>query len=293
MNSNNPKRHHYIPKMLLNNFLDDKDRIWIYDKNGGKLYQGTPTNTFVQRNLYRTLNFDHENYSCEAEEELSRIESRAAPVIRRIIKCARNNEHPKLSPEDRDAWKRFALAMARRTPESQERVFSGRNRDTFYEAAKTRADELNYDLPDKEILYQDIRILKLKKLVESSINARFAAGAHPYEQDRTERFCHEAGLCVTVICIPKRSFVIGSHGFAIVRRNHQNDPAQGSWLPIAHDVAVAPTAFPDEEFLFQLDHDSDRIIRRINRAAVAQSRIIAGRSKALICSLMQGQQETR
>ena len=101
MNSNDPKRHHYIPKMLLNNFLDDKDRIWIYDKNGGKLYQGTPINTFVQRNLYRTLSFDHENYSYEAEEELSRIESHAAPVIRRIIKCARNNEYPKLSPEDR------------------------------------------------------------------------------------------------------------------------------------------------------------------------------------------------
>ncbi len=58
MSSNDPKRHHYIPQFLLKNFLDDSGRFWVFDKKKGKLHQGTPRNTFVEKNLYRTLNFD-------------------------------------------------------------------------------------------------------------------------------------------------------------------------------------------------------------------------------------------
>ena len=289
MISNHPKRHHYIPQMLLKNFLDDRGRFWVFDKIEGKLHQCTPRNTFVQKNLYRTLNFDHENYSYEAEEELSRIESRAAPVIRRIIECARNNEYPQLIPEDRKSWKRFMLAMARRTPESQERVSYKSFDDIFYEAAKKVAEKENYmALPDKGSIFQDSRISKLKDVIKSNVDARFAAGDHPRTRDETERFCRETGLLIAVICEPRRSFVIGSHGVAIAQPDHKDDQTQGSWLPISHDVAVAPTAFPDRESLLRLNHDRDSIIKRINRASAAQSRIIAGRSKALICSLMQG-----
>ena len=56
MISNSPKRHHYIPQFLLKNFLDDSGRFWVFDREEGKPHQGTPTNTFVRRNLYRTMN---------------------------------------------------------------------------------------------------------------------------------------------------------------------------------------------------------------------------------------------
>ena len=290
MISNSPKRHHYIPQFLLKNFLDDRGRFWVFDKIEGNLHQGTPTNTFVQKNLYRTLNFDHGNYSFKAEEELSRIESDAAPAVRRIIEKARCNLCPQLIPEDRNSWKRFMLAIARRTPESRERIVSYKSfKDIFYEAAKKVAEKENYmDLPDKGSIFQDSRISKLKDIIKSNVDARFAAGDHPRTRDETERFCRETGLCIVVICVPKRSFIIGSHGLTIVQPSYENDPAQGCWLPISHDVAVKPTSFPEREFLLRIDRDRESIIERINRASVAQSRIIAGRSKALICSLMQG-----
>ena len=289
MISNRPKRHHYIPQMLLKNFLDDNGRFWVFDKIEGKLHQCTPRNTFVQKNLYRTSNLDHENYSYEAEEELSRIESRAAHAVRRIIEQVRCKQPPQLNSRDGNNWKRFMLAIARRTPESRARIVSHKSfEDTFYEAAKKVAEKENYmGLPDKVSIFQDSRISKFKDIIKSNVDATFAAGDHPRTRDETERFCRETGLYVAVICMPKRSFVIGSHGLSIVQPDHKDNLTPGSWLPIAHDVAVAPTAFPHREFLLRIDHDRDSIIERINRASAAQSRIIAGRSKALICSLMQ------
>ena len=302
MISNRPKRHHYIPQMLLKNFLDDSGRLWVYDKIRRKIYRTIPKNVFVEKDLYTTYSFDHveenigyeefldnieKNYEYETRILGEELESKAAPIILRIIEQARCKQCPQLSPEQAVICKRFVLAMARRTPESQERVSSGKySHDTFYEIVKTRADELNYDLPDKVTFYQDPRILKIENLIKSNVNAKFAVGDNPNERNQAEQFLSKTGLCVAAIHNPRRSFVIGSHGLAIVQSSYKNDPAQGAWLPIAHDVAVAPTAFRDREFLLPLDRDSDSIIEKINRASAAQSRIIAGRSKALICSLM-------
>ena len=158
-----------------------------------------------------------------------------------------------------------------------------------YEATKKVAKKESYmGLPDKNSLLSDPHISKFRDTIESNVGAKFAAGDHPHEREEVERFCRETGLCVVVIGMRNRSFVIGSHGLAIVQSRYKNDPAMGSWLPIAHDVAVAYTPFPDKEFLRRLDRDSDLIIKRINRASATQSRKIAGRSKDLICSLMRG-----
>ena len=290
MSSNDPKRHHYIPQFLLKNFLDDSGRFWVLDKKKGKLHQGTPTNTFVEKNLHRTLNFDHGNYSCEAEEELSRIESRAAPVIRKIIKCARNNEHPKLSPEHRDAWKRFYHTSCRRTPEFAEEMLhlDERSDEVFHLAIERLLLQQGIDHLDREFLDQNPILKGAKSVMMKNTKARFASGDHPHLQADVERFSRETGLLIAVIRQPKRSFVIGSHGVAIVQPTHKRDQTQGGWLPIAHDVIVAPTSHPERELLLPLNGGNDYIIKRINRASFRQSRIIAGRSKALICSLMQG-----
>ena len=290
MSSNDPKRHHYIPQFLLKNFLDDSDRFWVFDKKKGKLHQGTPRNTFVEKNLYRTLIFDHGNYSYEAEEELSRIESRAAPVIKKIIKCARNNEYPKLTLEHRDAWNRFYHTSCRRTPEfAKEMLYSDERFDeVFHLVIKRLLLQQGLDPLDRQFLDQNPILKWAKTVMMKNSKARFASGEHPHLQADVERFSRETGLRIAVIRQPKRSFVIGSHGAAIVQPTDKRDQTQGGWLPIAHDVIVAPTSHPERELLLPLNGGNDYIIKRINRASFRQSRIIAGRSKTLICSLMQG-----
>ena len=303
MGTNNPKRQHYIPRFLLRHFLDEDGQLWIYDKVQEKIYRTTPKNVFAINDLYTTYGFDHvrknaeyvefidsvkKDYKYEVSYFAGGIESKVAPVISQIIEKARSNQFPQLSSEQADTWKRFVLAMARRTPESQKRVTSVGDRDVFYEAAKARADELNYDLPDRESLYQDPRILKLRDLVMANVDARFAAGDSPRERCVADRFCRETGLCVAAIRNPSpmNSFLIGSHGLAIVQSSHPKDSVNGSWFPIAHDVAVLATSVPGKELLLVLDNDRTRVIETINAASAAQSQIIAGRSKSLVRSLM-------
>ncbi len=198
MSSNNPKRHHYIPKILLNNFLDDKNRLWVYDKEKGKLYPSTPKNIFVQKNLYRILNFDGD-YSYEAEEELSRIESRAAPVIRRIIQCARNNENPKLSMKERHSWMRFYIASCRRSPEFVEEMLrlDEEYDDVLHTAFESLLSQQLIDPLDREFLDSN-PILSDATTMKQNIKAVFASGDHPRLQAEEEDFLHKTGLLIAV-----------------------------------------------------------------------------------------------
>lgn len=288
MTSNLPKQPHYIPKLLLKNFVDSSGRLHVFDKKEGKLHQSTPGKTFVRGNLTRTFNFDTGNYSYEVEQELSRIESRADPVIRRIIECARNNEHPKLSIEDRHAWQEFYHASCRRTPEFAEEMLKlGERFDAVLHLAIERLlSQQGIAPPNRELLDQNPILKGAKPIMMGNIKARFASGDHPHLQADVERFSRETGLLIAVIRQPKRSFVIGSHGVTIVQPEHKRDPAYGGWLPIAHDVILTPTSHPEKELLLPLNGSNDHIIRRINRASFRQSRFIAGRSEALIRSLM-------
>lgn len=298
MKPNLSRRHHYIPKMLLNNFCDNGS-LWVGNRTNNKIYPCTPDKVFVKKDLYMKYSldvpksWDKNKYlndltmSDEYEKTLSQIESDTAPVIRRIIKQARSNQCPQLNSEDRKHWIKFMLAMARRTPESRARIMPERFEDTFQKAIKKVAEKEGFfGLPDNDSFYSDPSIVKIKKILKSNNDGMFAAGVYPFGREEVDRFCREKGLYVVVISVPNRSFVIGSHGLAFVQSSYKNDPAQGSWVPIAHDIAVSATSSPDKESILRLGRDSDQIIERINRASVAQSQIFAGRSKALIKSLM-------
>ena len=292
MGGNHPARQHYIPQLLIRNFVDSCGHLWVYDKSRGELYLTNAKNAFVENNIYTRYRFSRgdnsyeefvrstkKDYSYEADS-LARIESMAAPVVSKIIKHARAKFPPQLSAHQANSWKAFVLAMARRTPESRQRATSISDREAFYMAAKKKADEISYNLPDMETLYEDSRIWKLKDMVISNVHAAFAAGVSPREKREEERFCRECGLCVAIICNPSstNSFLIGSHGLAIV----PSDEAKGSWLPIAHDVAVSVTSFPNSELLMVIDDKMQRVVQAINAASNALSHTIASRSEELV-----------
>ena len=299
MGDNVPRHHHYIPVMLLSNFCDDSGRIWM--SNGEKIYPTIPGKAFKKRNLYAKWDFGHPQEGIEHDEFinsvertyeyegiLSEIEDKATPAVQQIIEQARLGECPRLPLGLRYSWKRFLFAIARRTPESQVRLWSAKDpSDAFFEAATYVAHSDDYPLPTQEILYQDDRMVELQGIVTSNTNAKFAAGDHPILEEEEERFSRKTGLCVAIIRIPGKSFAIGSHGLAILKPSYKKDPAAGSWLPISHDVAVGVTTFPDREFLTLLDRSNggSRMISKINRASAKVSEAIAGRYEPLIRSL--------
>ena len=305
MGSQLSRRHHYNPKMLLKNFCDDDGRLWMGERTGGRIFSSTPQDAFVKRDLNRSYDFPPAPISGKEEEflnsikasdkyeqMLSRLEGEAAPVVQKVIEQARHKQFPQLSPEDSNTLKRFILATERRTPESQKRIAAGKSfEDAFWEAVVASAENGPAPgLPERAAFYRAPLIAKLKDKVQATVNAGFAAGDRPRERDKEEQVCRETGLYVAVIHTPGRGFVIGSHGLAIVQSPYGNDPAEGPWLPIAHDVAVGLTFSPGRELLILLDRSRDRIIKSINSASVAKSQRIAGRSKDLVRALIKERQ---
>lgn len=287
--STKSQRHHYIPQFLLNNFVDQDGYLWVADTAQQRTYKTTPKNAFVQRDLYVKHDIARSTKTYEYEEMFSKMEGAVAPVIHKLIQRAREGKHSNLSPREQRVLKEFLLALARRTPDSQRRISQAGDRDAFYEAAKAVAEKENFELADRETLYADPSILEIKEKVESNVHAGFAIGVSDREKREIERFSSKTGFGVARIVNPRRSFVIGSHGVAIVEAVRQRDMAAGTWLPIAHDVALLVTAFPDREFFLSLGDEAthESLIRRINLASIRLSHTTAGRSEALVGSLMQ------
>ena len=286
MGANRPRRNHYIPEMLLKNFCDDGGLLWIADQERGKCYQTNPKKVFVKNNLYVNHDYSRATDSYEYEDTLSKIESKAEPAISSLIEQVRCGRNPRLDPELDDHFKKFVIALARRTPESQEKVFSELDIDFEEVFDNVAADVLRqggYEVPEKEWFERDPDVLKLKQVAKSNHRANFAAGDHPLLRQDAEQFSREVVWGIARICLPRRSFVIGSHGLTIVERDGS---IKGSWLPIAHDVAIWFTGFPNKGYMLYLDRKKESIIKTINRATVAQSGIIAGRSETLVRSLM-------
>ena len=171
-----------------------------------------------------------------------------------------------------DHFKKFVVALARRTPESQEKVFSELDIDFEEVFDNVAADVLRqggYEVPEKEWFERDPDVLKLKQVAKSNQRANFAAGDHPLLRQDAEQFSREVVWGIARICLPRRSFVIGSHGLTIVERDGS---IKGSWLPIAHDVAIWFTGFPNKGYMLYLDRKKESIIKTINRATVAAKR---------------------
>ena len=306
MGDNIPRRQHYIPVMLLKNFCDPKGRLWV--ARDRRVFQSKPEDVFAERNLYATYDlsdvpsgqdyeeaFNSRKRGYEKERILSGIESDAAPAVEQIINQARRGEWPRLTPALRSAWKKFVVASIRRTPESQERESSEKKiSDSLYAGARSLAAKDNRTLPDKALLAQSPTISRIVDMAVQNTYATYSAGDAPDLRKDEEDFSRQMGLLVAVTQIPNSAFVIGSRGIAVVEPDHDRDPVQGTWIPIAHDVAVQPTGIPGKDIFVPLNaaNEGARAVARINKAS-AQSRMIAGRSKALVRSLMQTGQRRR
>ena len=125
-------------------------------------------------------------------------------------------------------------------------------------------------------------------LVMGNVHASFAGGIRPREQAEEEDFCREVGLCFPAIgrAVPLREFLIESHRLALVESAHPDDKINGSWLPIAPDIAVLVTAFPDREYLLAIDKNRTRVPETINAASNSLSRTVGARSEALVRRLL-------
>ena len=282
---------HYLPQMLLKNFCDGSGRFWVARK-GDQPFRTTPHNVFTVNNLETkhtpVANGDRTGWTFQRDgssaDILRQIESAAADPIRQVITRARKRRLPQLEPDPQDALKRFFFAIARRTPESQKRVRTpdAEARPELYVRLSRKAESEGVTLPSEDDFYATPVFRELIDHLMHNADASMAAGTISSIRRFEDRFFKTRALTVLVITQRRRSFIVGSHGLAIV----QGMPP-GSWLPIASDVAIAYHDDHQREKIAFLGTEHDKAIRAINYASASHSTMIAASSRQLIARMME------
>ena len=240
-----PRRQHYVPKTLLKHFCDDDGWLWVGTTATGDVFRQRPQNVFIKNHIYTRHSYDGSPPSAEYERTLSSIENDAAPVIDRILGCARRVEPTEMSTAELVALQRFCFALACRTPESQQRVSRRLSDEDFYNIVRERAQTDGFeDLPDRDAFYADREIRDLTGRIRHNVDASFAAGDDPHIQHEWSKFKAETGVRFAVIHGPDKSFAIGSHGITNCDHRIVGRELAGAVLPIAHDVLAHLTPWP-------------------------------------------------
>ena len=271
--------------MIVRNFADDSRRLHMLDKKRGKQYKVKAQNAFVDKRRYVRYSGGGQQDDFAVEEQLSKIESAAAPALRNIIQSARKGNHPRLTPNHWHAWKRFFLTSLLRTPEHATRLLSELDSEQALDAA------INYVLQEEGFPAFDRRAYdlspqwaNLKEMARHNNLASLAAGLPPQVNSELERNSRQVGLLVGFNRDSSTEFILGSCGPVVIPSQAENDSLSGTWFPISYDVAIGLTAFPDREYLLPVDPTQ---VQRINSASFDQSEIIAARSKSQLQPLMQ------
>ena len=80
----NPKRQHVVPRMLLRNFQGKDEKIHAYVKNKPKNIYTSPENLFIKKHRYTLRGDEYSGDRYEIESRLEKIETRSAPIIRKM-----------------------------------------------------------------------------------------------------------------------------------------------------------------------------------------------------------------
>ena len=275
-----PKRHHFVPQMILNGFTDPDGWLhWCrHHEKPTTIRRARPAELFHKNHLYSTLS-ESGIKDAAMEHALSVIESEAVGVVQSILQQAREGALPVLSPEHKRIWYLFFLMQWRRTPENQHANTSDADAlrmveeilDRLRTAAPHRRAEIER-LATPEAKARTVRNVRVQTLVQFSAEV----------MDVLER----RGIGVLRITKPDKSFIIGSRPVVKLTtpgRTDLNDPAVEMWLPIASDVAVGVGQGNGAVSLHYVA--DERPIRQLNLAIMSQSSTIAAGSATLVRSL--------
>ena len=284
---NRPKRHHYVPQLLLREFTnnDNKLHFCILGSSEGAVIKSservvksaTPKDLFLQKELY-TQHGDHEEKDVSVEYSLRELETKAAPVIKKIINSARSDKLPGLTPREKDIWDVFFLIQSFRTPDVMDPIV---NKYPDWISEIIDEYEKEYGPPTEEEIK---KVNDPKQIDKTKRNLRATTVTRLTSESKVFQILQGRGLIIGIIRKPNKSFIIGSNPTAKLYRK-LSDPGAEWHLPIAHDITVTHHDSHPREKESLAEITGDHTIRRINKIIYNQSSLIAGRSRKLIESL--------
>lgn len=275
-----PKRHHYVPRMLQKRFVTDDGKLFAYDCRTPEreIFPVKPDELMLQGHLYSEV-ADDNTKDASLELDFAKLESAADPIVERMVDDVRKGKLPALGAADLNRWIEFFIQQIRRVPDNFDGLITvERMREVLVAeipklravghkiAAEAEAEFLGDKYLKRQI--QNIRILNLRG---------WGAWLKVAERNRQLSFAH--------IPNPKKSFVLASSPVGrlspgiFIASPHA---VMQSWLPIAPDVACAIHGQESEP---QIVAASTEQVRVLNETLAKQSTIVSGRSEKLVASL--------
>ena len=275
------KRQHYVPQLLLRNFTNDDDWLFVFDKRVPEkgILKLRTKEALVESHRYTLYEFDEsKNYS--ADRELTLVEDKASPIVEWIVESARVGKCPRLTKPEKHALNTFLCCQIFRSPDAYP---SQAHIDQFFydSVAKARKE----DLVDEDVLSQLLDNRRFIDILEHNLLAESAISETVVTVSGISKHIRGKGLRIVTVEHSKSSFIVGSKSFARVILHGSLGPFEPEgylWFPIAHDVVVTPFGRPNRE---EVSVAKTSFIRRLNKATYEQSTVIVGRSRDLVESL--------
>jgi len=164
----NPKLHHYVPQFYLRRFTDSNGRLWIWDRDGDRVFPTRPGSVAAESDFYFVRELAEQGYDpLMIESQFADLESDVSAVTSDWLDWIRNGEPGDVLPvpdANRQAVSLFLVLQFLRTADA---------RSKLADSAKAAGNTLDSD-EDRRALHTDMLwktdelIFPLAKRVESS-----------------------------------------------------------------------------------------------------------------------------
>lgn len=274
------KRHHFVPLMLLRNFVTENGQLYAFNKNASDrgVFSANPEKLFVEKHLYSEISADGQKDDW-LEKQYSAIEDSAARVVEKFLSSTRAGHVPALSEKEKSDWNLFFYYQWKRVPDHHSQIGLISSYEKSLHQAIEEFERLHRPITEEEKANLENPTTQKRMKQSALVKALADPGSEVQDILRTK------GIGIARITNPNKSFVIGSQPvvkFTHPGRTHLTDPSVEVWLPISSDIAVSPSPHGGQITVHNLN-DGD--VRYLNEAICRSSTTIAGRSAALIKSL--------
>lgn len=273
---NPPKRHHFIPQMILRHFAAEDGQLWFWrrDFQPDNVRKTSTQNLFAENDLYTFVQKDG-GKDVALETFFANLEGVGARFINDLAEIVRRGDTPEPDAGAWYFWSHFFYYQLKRAPGAIAAFAEQMNFDHLVAetAAKVRTirEETGGDA-DEAGLEEKIR--------KNAIVVAQAAGPSPEILAVFETM----GLAIYRITDPSKSFIVSDVPGAVARFRSANGSLSHPtlFLPLTWDIAVGQLAGGRRVEVIAVDREQ---VRRMNEASAARSLVIAGRSAQLVSSL--------
>lgn len=268
-----PKRQHVIPRMLLRNFQGKDEKIHAYVKNEAKHIYTSPENLFVKKHRYTLRGDEYSGDRYEIESRLEKIETRSAPIIRKIVGSRKSRLDPPLplTREEGDAVKLFLITLFLRTDHHADEIVPLDQYEHECRAEGFRQAEIHgVDRSEWQKFQDGPEFSAILEDFLHDLRARVAIGSPSKIAYQIEEFMRKSGLLIAMPGKGASGFIVGDCGGAYVP-NLDSPGRFYRWLPVSREVAIGETEDGDNVNYIDL---SRREVNRINWTTFEASDIV-------------------